>query len=152
EEARSGDGAMRRCLLSVLFLAGMSSGSGATCVDGSTHVRSAVSITREFGEEERRAEPGVLGIRGTAWFLSTRLVVTAAHVAEAMPLSAQDWKAIELRETKSKASIPARVHRVAGSYAEKMAVIELQTSFPSAVALRLRMEPLVAEEPLLSVA
>jgi hypothetical protein len=111
-----------------------------------------VSITREFDEGERRAEPGVLGIRGTGWFFSPRLVVTAAHVAEAMHLSAADWREIEVRETEGRASIPARIHHLAGGDAEKIAVIELQTPFRNAVPLRVRLEPLVPEEPLRSVA
>jgi hypothetical protein len=143
---------MRQCLLSVLVLVGMSSRGEAACVDRSTLARAAVSIAREFGEDERRAEPGVLGIRGTGWFLSPRLVVTAAHVAEAMHLSAGDWKEIEVREGEGTLSIPARIHRLAGSHAEKVAVLELQTSFPNATELRLRTGPLVPEEPLLSVA
>jgi hypothetical protein len=149
EEAQSGDGAMRQCLLSVLVLVGMSSGGESACVERSKLARSAVSIAREFGEDER--EPGVLGVRGTGWFLSPRLVVTAAHVAGAMRLSAGDWKEIEVRE-REVASIPARIHHLAGPHAEKVAVLELQTSFPNAVGLRLRTEPLVPEEPLLSVA
>jgi len=143
---------MRRCLLSVLILVAASSGGEASCVDPSTLVRSTVNITREFGETERRAEPGVLGIRGTAWFLSPRLIVTAAHVAEAMHLSARDWKEIEIRERESKVSIPARVLRLAGSHAEKIAVLELQTSFPSGATLPIRTEPLVPEEFVVSLA
>jgi hypothetical protein len=127
---------MRQCLLSFLILVAMASGSGASCVDRSAFVRSTVSITREFGEDERRAEPGVLGIRGTGWFLSPRLVVTAAHVVEAMHLSAADWREIEVRETDGKASVPARIHHLAGTHAEKIAVIELQAPFRNAVPLR----------------
>lgn len=143
---------MRRCLGSVLVLLGASSGGEASCVDPSTLVRSTVSITREFAEDERRAEPGVLGIRGTAWFLSPRLIVTAAHVAEAMHLSAQDWKEIDIRERERKVAMPARILRLAGSHAEKIAVLELRAALAGAVALRVRMEPLVAEERLLSLA
>lgn len=142
---------MRRCLLSVLLLLGASSGSEASCVDPSTLVRSTVNITREFGEEERRAEPGVLGIRGTGWFLSPQLIVTAAHVAEAMHLSTQDWKAIEIRERESKGSIPARILRLAGSNSEKIAVLELRTSFPRAASLLLRTGPLTPDERLVSL-
>src|SRR5262245_9476643 len=143
---------MRRCLFPALLLAAMSSGGQASCIDPATLVRSTVSITREFDADERRAEPAVLGIRGTAWFLSQQLVVTAAHVAEAMHLSARDWKEIEVRERESKAAIPARILRLAGANAEKIAVLELRVSLPGAVALRVRMEPLVAEERLLSLA
>jgi hypothetical protein len=143
---------MRRCLLSLLVLVGASSGSEASCVDPATLVRSTVSITREFNEEERKAAPAVFGIRGTGWFLSPRLVVTAAHVAEAMRLSRQDWKEIELRERESKGVIPARIARVVGSQSEKMAVIELMAPFPSAAALPIRAEPLLPEERVLSLA
>lgn len=143
---------MRRCIFSVLILFGTSSGIKASCIDPSTLVQSTVSITRDFGEEERRVSPGVLGIRGTGWFLSPRLMVTAEHVAEAMHLSRQDWKEIKVRERENKGSIAARILRIAGSYSEKMAILELSTSFPNAAALSIRAEPLVPEEPVVSIA
>jgi Trypsin-like peptidase domain len=143
---------MRQCLFCVLLLVAMSSGTRAACVDPSTLVRSTVNISREFDEEEQRAEPGVLGIRGTAWFLSPRLVVTAAHVADAMHLSAQDWKDIGIQERASRASLPARILRVAGTHQEKIAVLELSRPFPGATVLRNRMGPLVPDEPLASLA
>jgi len=70
----------------LLVLAAASSRIEAACIDPSTLSPSTVSITRDFDAQERAAEPGVIGIRGTGWFLSPRLVVTAAHVAEAMHL------------------------------------------------------------------
>ena len=69
-----------------------------------------------------------------------------------MHLSAHEWKEIEIRERERRVAIPARIHRVAGPHAEKMAVLELQAAFPGAAALRVRMEPLVPEERLLSLA
>src|SRR5262245_27078835 len=143
---------MRRCLFSIVALAAAPSGGAASCVDPFTLVRSTVSIVREFSEDERRATPAILGIRGTGWFLSPRRIVTAAHVAEAMHLSADEWKEIEVRERERRAAIPARIAGVAGLHAEKMAIIELQASFPGAVALPVRIEPLVPEERLLSLA
>jgi len=143
---------MRRCLLSLLALLGLSSAGAASCVDPATLVRSTVSVTREFGAEERAAAPALLGIRGTGWFLSPRLVVTAAHVAEAMRLSSEDWKEIELRAKERETSLPARIVHVAGAHAEKMAVLELRSAFPSAAALPLRTAPLVSEERLVSLA
>jgi Trypsin-like peptidase domain len=143
---------MRQCLLLVLVLAATSTGVQAACVDPSTLVSSTVNIAREFGEDERRAEPGVLGIRGTGWFLSPRLIVTAAHVADAMHLSAHDWKDIEIRERDSKAWQPVRILRVAGSQAEKIAVLELRAPLAGAAVLQSRMGPLVAEERLVSLA
>lgn len=143
---------MRRCLFSILMLVGTFSGVEASCINPSTLVHSTVSITRHFGEEERQPAPAILGVRGTGWFLSSRLIVTAAHVAEAMHLSARDWKEIEIRERESKVSLPARVLRVAGSHSEKMAVLELRTSFPGAATLPIRTEPLVPEERIVSLA
>ena len=143
---------MRQCLLSILVLVVTSSAGWTACVDPSTLVRSTVNIGRNFDEKERRAEPDVLGIRGTAWFLSPRLAVTAAHVADAMHLSVHDWKEIDVQERASQASLPARILRVAGSQREKIAVLELGRPFPGATALRNRMEPLVPDEPLASLA
>ncbi len=143
---------MRLCMLFFLLLWAMSSGVQASCVEPSTLVRSTVNITREFDADERNDAPAILGIRGTGWFLSPRLMVTAAHVVEAMRLSAQDWKEIELRGRDSGEVIPARILRVAGTHAEKMAVLELKAAFPSAAALPVRTAPLVPEERLRSLA
>jgi hypothetical protein len=54
---------MRRCLFSAFLLLVTSVGAVTACVDPSTLV------------------PGVGGVRGTGWFLSSRFIVTAAHVA-----------------------------------------------------------------------
>jgi Trypsin-like peptidase domain len=143
---------MRQCLFCILALVWKSSAIGASCIDPATLVHSTVNIMREFGEDERQAEPGVVGVRGTGWFLSPRLIVTAAHVAEAMHLSGQDWKAIDIGGSESKRLVPARILRVAGSHSEKMAVLELGTSFPGAAALRIRTDPLVPEERVVSLA
>ena len=80
------------------------------------------------GRETGRA--GHVGIRGTGWFLSPQLIVTAAHVADAMHLSTQDWKEIEVRERESTWLVPTRIARVAGSLAEKMVVLELESAIP----------------------
>ena len=143
---------MRHCLLFLLALLAVSTGVRASCIDPSTLVHTTVNITREFGADERKDAPAILGIRGTGWFLAPHLMVTAAHVAEAMRLSAQEWKEIELREKDSKEVIPARILRVAGTLAEKMAIVELKAAFPGAAALQIRTEPLVAEERLVSLA
>jgi Trypsin-like peptidase domain len=143
---------MRRCLVSILVLITISADLEASCIDPSTLVHSTVSITREFREEERRAEPGTFGIRGTGWFLSPQLIVTAAHVVDAMHLSTQDWKEIEVRERESTWSVPTRIARVVGSLHEKMAVLELESVIPSATALPIRTEPLVPEELVVSLA
>src|SRR5262249_28916810 len=60
------------CVLVVCVpvLAFASSRIEAACVDPATLSPSTVSITRDFDAQERAAEPGVIGIRGTGWFLS----------------------------------------------------------------------------------
>jgi S1-C subfamily serine protease len=147
---------MRRGIVLVLGLVGASPASAAppaSCVDPATLVRSAVSIERMFRPEEvRDGGSEAAGIRGTGWFTSPRRIVTAAHVAEAMRLSVRDWREIEVRERQSMIAAPARVLLIAGHGPEKIAVIELATSFPAAVALPLRAQPLAAEERLVSIA
>lgn len=143
---------MRPCLLFILLLLSTTTGSRAECIEPSTLVRSTVSLTREFDEEERKVAPETLGVRGTGWFLSPRVIVTAAHVAEAMYLSASDWKEIEIRERESRWSITTRILRVVGSQFEKMAVLELRDALPGALPLSIRTEPLVPEERLVSLA
>jgi Trypsin-like peptidase domain len=143
---------MRRCLFSVFILLVASSHIDAACLDPSTVVRSTVSIAKDFNEEERRARPGIVGIRGTGWFLSSRLVVTAAHVAEAMQIAAQEWKDVELRNGESKRSVPVRLVHRAGLHSEKIAVLELQAAIPDAAILRTRAAPLIPEESVASLA
>jgi hypothetical protein len=124
----------------------------AGCVDPTTLTHSTVSIVRQFDDKEGEAPPGVLAIRGTGWFLSPTLLVTVEHVAAAMNLSDQSWKRVEIWEGEIKQSIPVRIQRLAGSSAERIAVLELQTAIANVESLQLRMDPLVAEEPLVSVA
>ena len=143
---------MRRWLSAVFCLCATSSGAGATCVDPSAFVLSTFSIARHFDDREIQRVPGVLGIRGTGWFLSARLIVTAAHVAESMRLSGKDWKEVELRGRETGRSLPVRVLQVAGEHSEKIAVLELSAPFPGAVALPLRKEPLDRDERVASLA
>ena len=143
---------MRRYLLSFLLLIVGLSRIEAACTDPSTFVRSTMSITRHFNEEERKAEPDVIAIRGTAWFLSSRLLVTAAHVAEAMHLSAHEWKDVEMLNGEGKRSVSVRLLHLAGLHAEKVAVLELSRAVPNAAVLERRAEPLIADEPVMSLA
>jgi hypothetical protein len=126
--------------------------SEADCVDPATTAHATVAVTRYFDEEERNAEPDLVGIRGTGWFLSARSMVTVAHVAEAMHLSAQDWKSIEIRDGENKQSISVRLLRLVGADSEKIAVLELRTPFLGAQFLPVRTEPLVTNERVISVA
>jgi hypothetical protein len=111
---------------------------------------STVSIAREFGDEP--GKPGVTGIRGTGWFLSSRSIVTAAHVAEAMRLTNETWTTVTVRERDAQRSIPVRIQRVIGTHAERLALLELRDPFPKATALAIRAEPLVPEEALITLA
>jgi hypothetical protein len=121
-------------------------------MDPATLAHSTVSITRYFDDKEREALPGVLGISGTAWFLSPTSMVTIEHVAASMNLSDQSWKQVEIWTGENKQSIPVRIQRLIGSHAEKIAVLELQTVFSGAQDLQLRPERLVPEEPVVSLA
>ena len=143
---------MRRCLLSFLLLIVGLSRIEAACIDPSTFVHSTMGITRHFNEEERKADPGVIAIRGTAWFLSSRLFVTAAHVAEAMHLSAQQWKELEMQNGEGRRLVSVRLVHLAGVHAEKIAVLELNTAIPNATVLERRAEPLIADEQVVSLA
>jgi hypothetical protein len=143
---------MRQSLFFVLVLVVTCSRVEAACLDPATVTHSTVSIARDFNEEESKAQPGIIGIRGTAWFLSSRLLVTAAHVAEAMQLSAQEWKELEIRDGESKRSVAVRVRHLAGPQVEKIAVLELRSAIPDAVVLQRRAAPLVPEESVVSLA
>jgi hypothetical protein len=123
----------------------------AACVDPAALVHSTVSITRHFDEQEQKAEPGVLGIRGTAWFLSPTRLATAGHVVTAMKLPRGAWQEIELLEGESHHVLAVRVVHVAGAHSETIAVLELQRAVPGGQSLKIRKEPLVPEEPLISL-
>jgi hypothetical protein len=126
--------------------------AASTCVDPATLGHSTVSITRQFDDLDGKADAGVLGIRGTAWFLSPTSLVTAGHVAEAMRLSEDNWKQIEIVGEESKLSISVRIARLAGHHAEKLAILELRAGYSGAQALPIRAEPLAPKEPVLSLA
>jgi trypsin-like peptidase len=147
-----GDGAVGRGLLFLLATLTLSGSAGASCIEPSTLVRSTASLTRHFSDEQRREAPAILGIRGTGWFLSRQSIVTAAHVAEAMRLSPAEWTEIELGEEDSRHLVSARILRVAGSLAEKMAVLELKAPLTGVAILPVRAEPLAPEERLVSLA
>ena len=143
---------MGRRLLAIVILIAACARAEAGCVDPATLAHSTVSIMRYFDDSEQQARPDLLGIRATGWFLSPTALVTVDHVATAMNLSEQGWKEIEIRKGESKQSIPVRIQRLAGASAQKIVVLELQAAFSDARGLQLRTEPLVPEEPVVSVA
>jgi len=121
------------------------------CINPATLTHSTVSITRYFDEQEKGLRSGVLGMSGTAWFLSPTSLITIGHVATAMNLSDQSWRTVDIWTQENKQSIPVRVQHVVGSHPEKVVVLELQAAFPRAQGLQLRKEPLAPEEPVVSV-
>jgi hypothetical protein len=134
----------------VLLLA--SSGAGAACVEPSTLVRSTVGIARYFDEQERAEKSGLFGIRGTGWFVSQGSLLTAAHVAEAMHLTKEDWKQVEIRQEGNTQAVLARVVTITGPHTEKIALLELKAPVPDAQVLQLRTEPLAPDERVTSIA
>jgi hypothetical protein len=143
---------VRRQLFSVLILIVSAVPAAAGCIDPAALAHSTVSIMRHFDDNEMTARPDLLGIRATGWFLSPMLMATVDHVTAAMRLSNQDWKPVEIGRGEGKQSIPVRVRRLAGSSAYRIAVVELRTAFSGAQGLPLRMEPLIPEERVVSVA
>src|SRR5215510_12667901 len=145
-------GATGRLLLSVGVQVGSLPSAGATCVNPATLVKTTVSISRDFDVEKRKLAPGVAGIAGTGWFLSPQLLVTAAHVSEAMQLSSTQWKDIEISNGNSKTLVPSRIHSLAGPRFDKMALLDLLLPFSGAVSLSVRREPLLPEERVVALA
>jgi Trypsin-like peptidase domain len=125
--------------------------ANADCVDPMQIAQSAVSIARYFDDGEPTTRPDVAGIKGTAWFLSPTSIVTAEHVAAAMMLSAQDWKTLEIESGNGSRSIKARIRQVAGAEPEKLAVIELQDPVEHVRVVKIRREPLLPEEQVMTI-
>jgi len=130
----------------------MSPSAGAACVDPATLVKTTVSISRTFDAEERKLAPGVAGIAGTGWFLTPQLLVTAAHVSEAMLLSSTQWKDIEFSDGQTNTVVASRLNSLAGPLLEKMAILDLLLPFSGAVSLSVRAEPLLPEERVVALA
>jgi hypothetical protein len=85
-------------LLATLPVVFVGTRAHAACVDPAQLARSTFSIVRHFDETERDTSPDLIGISGTGWFLSPTTIITVAHVAEAMKLSSQDWKSLEIAD------------------------------------------------------
>ena len=143
----------RTCSALIFFLLlSAQSRAETACVDFGQLAHSTVGITRYFDEAERNAQSDVVGIHGTAWFQSPTTIVTAAHVASGMKLSAQEWKSLKLEDDADSQSIFVRIGRLAGGYAEKLAVLELQTAISTARSVKIRMSPLVPEDRVVTFA
>jgi len=140
------------CALTILLLFPAHSRADTPCADPAQLAHVGVSIMRYFDEAEPGVKPDVVGIRGTAWFLSPTIIVTAGHVADAMRLSTQDWKPIEIADGDHRESIPARIQRLVGAQPEKLAVIELEAPVSGTRSVASRMAPLVPDEKVVTFA
>jgi trypsin-like peptidase len=145
-------GRVRYRLLAFLFLLVDTNFAAADCVDPAQLAHTAVSITRHFDDAERVEHRGVMGVRGTGWFLSPTTIVTAEHVTAAMALSTDGWKPIEIGDVDGSRFIAARIRRLAGVEPEKLAIIELQDAVAEARSIAIRSEPLVPEQRVLTIA
>ncbi len=143
---------LRHLLLVSFLLLASTPSVAAACLNPSRLAHSTVSITRYFDKAEPAAQRGLRGIGGTAWFLSPTKMVTVEHVTTAMMLSPTDWKQLELVDADRTQFIDARIQRVVGTKAEKLAIIELRRSIPDARTATIRTEPLVPEEPVMTLA
>jgi Trypsin-like peptidase domain len=141
-----------RSVLVFLLLLSAQSRAETVCVDLGQLAHSTVSITRYFEDAERNPQSDVVAARGTAWFQSPTTLVTAAHVTSGMKLSTQEWKSVSIKDGAEGQSNAVRMQRVVGSYAEKLAVLELQTAVPDARSVAIRMLPLMPEDRVVTVA
>jgi hypothetical protein len=142
-----------RALLSILLLVtAFDTRLKAACIDPAQLAHSAVNITRYFSDDERSAKPDLIGVSGSALFLSPTMIVTAEHVSAGMMLTPQDWKRLEIRDGEVVRSIAARVERVVGTGAEKLAVLALQAEFSGAHSAAIRTAPLAADDQVLTFA
>jgi S1-C subfamily serine protease len=124
----------------------------AACIDPAQLAHSTVRIMRYFDDAERDERPDLVGVRGTGWFLSPTTIVTAEHVTTGMKLSTVEWKPLEIMDGDSSQFIDARIQRLAGAQAERLAVIELQHAVTTAQSVAIRKEPLVPEEQVVTLA
>lgn len=124
----------------------------AGCVNPTQLAHSIVSITRHFANLELRQNRSVVAVQGSGWYLSPATIVTAEHVAAGMELSTEDWNPLEIVDGNGSQLIAARIHRVTGDQAEKLAVIELQRAVADAQTIAIRTEPLVPEEQVMTIA
>lgn len=122
----------------------------AACIDPAVLTHSTVSITKHFSAAEKK-DPALLGIRGTAWFLSAQLMVTAAHVAQSMELSEGAWHEIEISDGRLAQAGFVLIRQLAGAGPEKIALLSLKTALPAVQPLPLRSEALTGGEPVVSL-
>jgi Trypsin-like peptidase domain len=145
-------GRVRHRLIALIVLLAGTTLANAGCLDPTHLAHSTVSIMRHYDQAERSAHNNLVGVRGTGWFLSPTTIVTAEHVTAAMNLSRQDWKQLEIGDGGDTQFIEARIRGIAGSQAEKLAVVELQIAPSHARSFEIRGGRLVPEEHVMTLA
>src|SRR5262245_7511913 len=110
---------VRSCLVPILAVL-LSTKAAAGCVEPTSLIHSTASITSYYDDAEKRSNPGAVGIRGTAWFLSPTSIVTAEHVADAMRLPKEGWKEVEIFNGGNRQSIAVRVLGWEAAIGERM--------------------------------
>jgi hypothetical protein len=136
----------RGCYALIFLLLSFVRCGAEPCVQSTLLALSTVSITRYFDEAERATGADLVGIQGTGWFMSPTTLVTIEHVADAMRLSTQNWRLLNIQGDSDSQAIFVRIQRLAGDGAEKLAVLELQTAVSNARSLAIRMSPLMPED------
>ena len=142
---------LRQWFVAALTVSAMSLPGRAACVDPSTLVRSTVEhheVLRRRRAETRRARHTWYRLVPFTNFDGHRGACRYGHGA----FQTQDWKQVEVLEGENKQSIDVRIQRLAGSHAEKIAVLELRAAYSGAQSLQIRMEPLAPEEQVVSLA
>jgi hypothetical protein len=139
-------------LLFVCFLLFTTQSAQTACIDPAQLAHSTVSIMRHFDDVERETRPDLIGIQGTGWFLSSTTLVSAEHVTAAMKLSMEEWKLLEIMDGDGSQFIAARIRRAAGAQTERLAIIELQRAVSNARTVAIRKEPLLPDEPVMTIA
>jgi len=123
------------------------------CLEPAQLAHAGVRIARYFDDAERAVQDdGTVGIQGSGWFLTPTAIVTIAHVVTAMNLTAEEWKAIEIRDGDRTWPARARIKQLVGRGADKLVVLELQAAIPAARSLTVRAAPLVPDERVVTLA
>ncbi|HUO50610.1 MAG TPA: serine protease [Candidatus Paceibacterota bacterium] len=124
-------------------------------------VRSVVSIERMFDADEVQIENGktIYGIRGVAWWLAPRMLVTIEHVATASKLN-DDWKKVTLSWGDTKDGPASHSFETKARFKELvpgdqkleyLALLEVENEPPGAVSASVRATPLRNGEPVIGV-
>ncbi len=139
----------------VVMLLVTAASAESVCAPSESLSRAVVGIERRFEPHEVVREFNTLhGIRGTAWFLNSTTIVTAAHVIEASKLT-KEWKEVKLfwsdaRDKPESNSVLTHVRikdsMIIDPRVEPLITLELEQSVAGAATLKIRATPLRRSE------